>query len=367
MIRTAVRELRRRPGRFVVATFLIAFLTVLALLLGALLDGLFLGSTGAIRTQKADVFVYSADSRDSFLRSRITPDLRAEVEQVSGVSSTGGLGIALVGAQVPGETELADAAVIGYELPTDGVPAPPPPGEAWADRRLEASGVEVGQTLLLGPRQVPVTVSGWVSDTSYLLQGGLWVEPGTWREVQNASRPDAAVADGVFQVLVVTGDGSATALAEAIDAGTNSATSSLTKAEAILSLPGTREQQATFNLIIIFTYLVVLLVVALFFALLVRERTGLIGVFKAMGASTWQVAAGLVMQAVLVSAIAFAVGWGLVQLLALVIPPAVPATFQPSRAVTTLAVIVVVALVGSALSLRRVAKIDPASAIGGGA
>ena len=47
------------------------------------------------------------------------------------------------------------------------------------------------------------------------------------------------------------------------------------------------------------------------------------------------------------------------------IPPEVPASFQPSRAVTTLLVIVAVALVGSALSLRRVAKIDPASAIGG--
>jgi putative ABC transport system permease protein len=112
---------------------------------------------------------------------------------------------------------------------------------------------------------------------------------------------------------------------------------------------------------------VVLLVVALFFALLVRERTGLIGVFKAMGASTWQVALGLILQAVLVSAVAFLVGWGLVSLLALAIPPDVPATFQPSRAVSTLVVVVVVALLGSALSLRRVAKIDPASAIGGAA
>jgi putative ABC transport system permease protein len=367
MIRTAVRELRRKPGRFVVATFLIAFLTVLALLLGALLDGLFLGSTGAIRTQRADVFVYSADSRESFLRSRITPELRAQVEAVEGVTETGGLGFALVGAQVPGETELADVAVVGYELATDGVPSPPPPGEAWADRRLEAFGVDEGDTLLLGPRQVPVSVAGWVEDSNYLLQGGLWVEPGTWRGVQNASRPDAAVADGVFQSLVVTGDLPPSELAQAIDAGTGGATSSLTKDEAVLSLPGTREQQATFNLILAFTYLVVLIVVALFFALLVRERTGLIGVFKAMGASTWQVAAGLVLQAVLVSAIAFAVGWGLVRLLALVIPPGIPAAFESSRAVTTLAVIVLVALVGSALSLRRVAKIDPASAIGGAA
>jgi putative ABC transport system permease protein len=366
VIRTALRELRRRPSRFVVATFLIAFLTVLVLLLGALLDGLFLGSTGAIRTQRADVFVYSADSRESFLRSRITPEMRTDVEAVARVTETGGLGIALVGAAIPGEADLADAAVIGYEKATEGVPEPPAPGQAWADRRLEAFGASEGDTLLLGPRQVPVTIAGWVEDTNYLLQGGLWVEPGTWRAVQNASRPDAAVTEGVFQVLVGTGEGDAASLAATIDEATGT-TSSLTKDDAIFSLPGTREQSSTFNLIIGFTYLVVLLVVALFFALLVRERTGLIGVFKAMGASTWQVALGLVVQAVSVSAVAFLIGWGIASLLRLAIPPGVPASFQPSRAVTTLVIIVVVALVGSALSLRRVAKIDPASAIGGAA
>ena len=48
--------------------------------LGGLLDGLYLGSTGAIRAQKADVIVYSQSARDSFLRSRITdPDF---VEQL---------------------------------------------------------------------------------------------------------------------------------------------------------------------------------------------------------------------------------------------------------------------------------------------
>jgi putative ABC transport system permease protein len=211
-----------------------------------------------------------------------------------------------------------------------------------------------------------VTIVGWVEDTNYLLQGGLWVEPGTWRALQNASRPDAAVSDGVFQALVVTGDGSASDLAGTIDRATGE-TSSLTKEEAVFSLPGTREQNSTFTLIIGFTYAVVLLVVALFFALLVRERSGLIGVFKAMGASTGQVASGLVLQAVSVSAIAFVLGWAVASLLRLAIPSGVPASFQPSRAVTTLLIIVAVALVGSALSLRRVAKIDPASAIGGAA
>lgn len=364
MIRVALTELRRRPSRFVVATLLVAFLTILVLLLGALLDGLFLGSTGAIRSQKAEVFVYSESSRESFLRSRITPELRDQIDATPGVTETGGLGLALVGAEVPGESDLANAAVVGYELPAQGVPSPPPPGQAYADERLKGDGVGEGDVLLLGPQKVPIEVIGFVKDTNYLLQGALWVEGDTWREVQSKSRPDATVGPGVWQVVLANGDGPAGDLADAIDAQTGGATTSLTKAEAEQSLPGTREQNATFTFIIVFAYLVVLLVVALFFALLVRERTGLLGVFKAIGANTWQLAAGLVAQAVLVALIAFALGFGVVSLLRPVIPPEVPISFQPSRAVVTLLVLVVVSVIGSALSLRRVAKVDPASAIG---
>ncbi len=103
-----LRELRRRPSRFVVATVVLSFLATLLLFLGGLLDGLYLGSTGAIRAQRADAIVFSASARDSFLRSRITADVRATVEGVDGVDRVGGLAFALLGAQVPGESTLAD-------------------------------------------------------------------------------------------------------------------------------------------------------------------------------------------------------------------------------------------------------------------
>ena len=156
----ALRELRRNPRRFVTATVVLTLLVVLLLFLGGLLDGLYLGSTGALRAQRADVIVYSADANDSIIRSRIDPELRARVEQVPGVTDVGGLGITLVGTTVPGRATLVDTAVIGYEHAAAGVPAPPPVGEAWADRRLAAFGVRKGQVLGVGPQQVPVKVRG---------------------------------------------------------------------------------------------------------------------------------------------------------------------------------------------------------------
>jgi putative ABC transport system permease protein len=363
-MRLPVIELRRRPSRFTVATVVLTFLSALLLLLGGLLDGLFLGSTGAIRAQDADVIVYSSTSRDSFLRSRIDGDTRAIVESIPGVTDVGGLGFALLGASVPGRDELADVAVAGYELAPTGVPEPPPSGHAWADERLKDSGVEIGDTLLVGPAATPVVIDGWVSDVSYLLQAGLWVDIGTWRTVQNANRPDAFVSDEVVQVLAVRGSGD---LAATIDSATGGATSTLTIDEAVFALPGVSSQNSTFNAIIYSTLVVVLAVVGLFFSLLTLERTALYGVLKAIGASTGRLFRGIVLQAVVVTVIAFVIGSALALLADLGLPAEVPLQLTAGRFVFTFVALVVAAVLGSAISLRRVTRIDPASAIGSAA
>lgn len=362
-IRLPFRELRRTPNRFVVATVVLAFLTTLLLFLGALLDGLYLGSTGAIRAQRSDVIVYSASSRDSFLRSRITPELRAQVESIAGVTEVGGIGFVLLGAQVPGEDELADVAVAGYQTPPAGVPAPPAGGEGIADSRLRDQGVDTGDTILVGPAATPIRIIGFVDDTSYLLQGSVWVDLTTWREVQNANRPDAAVADDVVQALVVSGAGDLPTL---IDEATDGATSTLTIDDAVLALPGVKEQKSVFNQIIYSTFAVVLAVVGLFFSLLTLERIGLYGVLKAVGATTRRLFAGVLLQALAVAVVAFAIGSALVGASLLALPAQVPVQLTAGRFVFTFVGLLVAATLGSAISLRRVTKVDPASAIGTG-
>lgn len=365
-MKLALLELLRRPGRFSVAGGALTLIVVLLLLLGGLLDGLFLGSTGLYRQQESDLTVYSASARNAIVRSRIDADLRATIDEVEGVSESYGLGVALVGARIPDADEIADASVVGYEGAIDGVPEPPEPGQAYVDRRLEAAGVEVGQTLELGPEQIPVEVVDWVEDTSYLLQGGVLVEPGTWREVLGSSRPDATLPDDTFQVLFVeVADGAdGGEVADAIDEATEDATSTLTVDDAISALPGVDAQTTTFNQIIYVTFFVAGLVVALFFALVTLERTAQYGVLKAVGVSSGQIFAGLLVQAVIVTAGAFLLGYVITIGVAQVTPPDIPLRLESSRAVFVAIGMLVTAIVGGSISLRRVIRIDPASAIG---
>lgn len=367
-MRLAVRELIRRPGRFAVVGGALTVLVLLLLFLGALLDGLYLNSTGAVRTLDADGVAFSDDARQAFLRSEISADVRAAIDEVDGVAETGGLGFALLGVSIAGTDDIADGAVIGYELASAELPEPPAPGEAWADRQLADEGAEAGDEVLVGPAEVPLTIAGFVDDTNYLQQGALWVEPGTWRQVLAENRPDAVLADGSFQAVVVrVADGAdASAVRAGIDAVTGS-TETLSQTGAIEAIPGIVEQNATFTAVIGVTVFIAGLVIALFFALLTLERLGLYAVLKAVGGSSRTLLAGVVVQAVVVAAGAFVLGGLLTLGLLQAVPDGIPLQLEPSRAFSTLALITVAAVAGALVSLRRIVRIDPAAAIGAGA
>jgi putative ABC transport system permease protein len=106
------------------------------------------------------------------------------------------------------------------------------------------------------------------------------------------------------------------------------------------------------------------LVVALFFILITLERARMYAVFKAIGASSGQVFSQVALQAVAITALSFSLGLLLALAAARVIPPQVPLDLTVRRAVEVLLGLIVMSTLGSALSLRRVVRIDPATAIG---
>jgi putative ABC transport system permease protein len=370
-MRLALKELRRRPGRFGVATVILTLIAILLMFLGGLLDGLTAGNTGAIRVQQADLIVYSATSQDSLVRSRIDQQQERQVKAVEGVGQVGELGSVQLGARIEGKgpRELVPVVLFGYEAASRGLPGPPTkPGEAWADRTLEGEGVKQGDVIRLGPSRSPVKVVGFVEDTRYAGQSSLWASLATWRKVQNENRPDARVAPGISQALVIqASDGSAGDLAARIDEATGGTTSSLTETEAINALPGVASQESVFNQIIGLTVLIAIIVVALFFALITVERIGLYGVLKALGAGSASLFAGVVVQAVIVTLIASAIGALAALGLAAIIPSgSIPFIATGARLGGSAVYLLFAAIVGCAFSLRRVLKVDPAQAIGGG-
>ena len=236
--------------------------------------------------------VFSSTAEKSFLRSRITPEVRAQAAKVPGVTSVGGIGVTQAGCAVPGNgpRDLTDIALFGYQKAPDGVPAPPKPGEAYADSILRDDGVARGDTLRLGPERSPVKVIGFVEDVSYSGAGTLWAAPVTWRAVQNVETdPDHQWGQESSRRSVRT-DRVPSSRSPPRSTGRRVRPPPPSR-EASDAIGGVKQQRSVFNQIIGVTLVIAVVVVALFFALITVERAGLYGMLKAIGARgrSWEV------------------------------------------------------------------------------
>ena len=233
--------------------------------------------------QQADAIVYDSTAQASFVRSRIDPELRATVEAVPGVTAVGGSGScsSAPGCPATGARSRQRRAVrLRTRARRRARHAARRPGVRR--RRAEGRRHRGRHDDRTRPGRTPVEIIGFVTDTSYSGQGSLWASPTTWRDTLAANRPDAQVADGVFQALVVQGDGGRICRRRSTPRPTARPNRSRSQG-AVDAIPGVEQQRSTFAQIIGVTVAIALVVIALFFALLTVERTALYGVLKALG------------------------------------------------------------------------------------
>ena len=351
----ALNEIRRGLGRFVSIIGALSLITFLVLTLSALADGLFFGATGAVRSTNASAYAFSSDAKGSLIRSTMTPEQVREVEDAPGVTKASGVGVLLTAGRGP--SEEYDLAIFGVDPAGAGVPTnlsegrlPADDSEAAVDESL---GVGIGDTLTVGKESVEVV--GITRDSSYQLQPTVWTTLQTWRSMRNDVRPEfTGVEDDVNAVAI-----------EGSPQGEIPGVTVLSAQDTGLAIPGVEQQASTLNSIIYTTLAVAALVVALFFALIVLEKRELFAALKALGTPTRKLGAGVVLQAVIASAIGVVVGAIASRALGAVVPDTVPTLFRTETLISIAIFVLVAGVVGAAFSLRRIARIDPATAIGG--
>lgn len=350
----ALRELRRRSGQFLPVLVAMTLLVVLLVVLGAFLDGLSRNQTGVLRAQGDRLLVLADDADLAPTRSRLPDGTVDALAAVDGVDDVGRLSTVATTAARDGD--ITDVVVVGHDLATDEVPPPQDGSEAVVDTALaELVDVEVGDTVVVGPDDRELVVAGFADDVS---QGSptIWVGADAWREVAASVDPTQPPAT---QAAVVAGDVVPDDVAAAVDGVDVAGVDEVIAADDVVT-----QQSSTFQGIIAVTFVVTLLVVALFFVLLTIERVRLYAVLKAVGARTRDLVAGLAVQALVIAVLAVVAGIALGIGLTLLVPPDLPLVIVPARLAVLAGATVVVAVVGALGTLRRILRIDPADAIG---
>jgi putative ABC transport system permease protein len=142
-------------------------------------------------------------------------------------------------------------------------------------------------------------------------------------------------------------------------------TTSMTTAESFGASPGYTAETSTLTLIQVFLYAISALVVGAFFTVLTIQRKQEIAVMRAMGAGTRYLIRDNLVQSVILLAVSAAVGVGL----GLAMGAAIASTYMPFAleagpiAVAT-GSLLVLGLIGAAVAVVRIIRVDPLTALG---
>jgi putative ABC transport system permease protein len=133
----------------------------------------------------------------------------------------------------------------------------------------------------------------------------------------------------------------------------------------INKLPGYSAQQLTFNFMISFLYIIILIVISIFLYILTVQKLPNLGVLKAQGVSTQYLILSTLFQSLVMSVVGVIIAITLGEITAMSLPSEVPIVIDTNNVVVTGLGIVFMSLLGALIPIRQIAKIDPYKIIGG--
>jgi putative ABC transport system permease protein len=359
-------EIRRAKLRFGLLTGAVALLVFLILFLQTLSGQLLKEFIGGIENQSAEVLVYGAEARRNIEGSIVTPDEVAAVAAVEGVGQSAAFGENTFTVTVNGG-ETKDATIFGYELGGPGAPStltdgrlPTGDGEA-----VGASGAGVtfaiGDTVRVLPGGSEIRIVGLARDASFNVQPTLFSSYATYEEAVRAQNPQAKDILPTLVAVEPAAGVSPTELAQRINDQVDGV-EALDKDTAVASLPGVSSIQQSFGLILLLAFIVVVLVTGFFFLILTVQKIQSLTLLRAIGASTGYLLRSLILQVVFVTVGATAIAAGLLVLAAANSSADFQVSADPVLILGTGAAVLVLAIIASIGSIRRVARLDPAAA-----
>ena len=367
----ALHEIRRGPVRFSLLALAIGLLLFLVLFQQAIQNGLITSFVGALRNQSAPVIVYSLDGQRTLQGSTISSDVEASVREVQGIGTAARVGQGTFTVTV-GDGEPVDASIIGSEDPGLGHPS-----ELSGGRAVEAGGeaigsdadFEVGEEVAVlaagGAEPVTIEVVGVARDVQLSVEPTLFTDLSTYEDAVKAVNPRApsVPVNGLF---VRPADGvDPGELSERINEATPDA-DAVTREVAADTAPGVAQVRQSFQIIFALYGLVVPLVTGLFFLIVTLQKARSLTLLRAVGARTGVLASALVIQVVAVTAVGIVVGPGLYRLVTgMGAVGGLTLRFDAVLVASWAAGFLVLAVVGSLASLRRVLQIDPIDATTG--
>lgn len=350
----ALRELKQSKLRYGLVGLIMMLLSFLVLVISGLANGLSYDNASSIQNMDANQFVLDKDSEDQLLRSQLTKEEADNVVKQVDKGEAVPFYVKLSTYEKKDSDKKVDIAIFAGEEDTflqpkitKGRAIENAENEMVIDESIQEKGVKIGDVIIDPVSKKEFTVVGFTEGQMFSHTPVAYVNEAVWSEIAQPNQKD-------YSAIAIQSD------KDIQDAHV------VTKDKVLQSIPGYKEEQGTLTMIIVFLLVIAALLIGVFFYVITLQKTGQIGVLKAIGTTNSYLVYSLVVQALCLSVVSIAISIGLVQLLQQVLPSSMPFLLTPAMIGQYSIIFVVISAVGTVISLYQVLKVDALEAIGGG-
>ncbi|MFE0243824.1 ABC transporter permease [[Kitasatospora] papulosa] len=364
----AWRDLRFAKGRFALMGTVVVLITLLVGLLSGLTAGLARENTSAVTGLEADRLAFAAppDGRPvSFTDSAVGERAWRTWAGRPGVTAAEPVGIRTLDAATGDGRRTAAVSAFGVRPDGGLAPGAVATGRVVLSRAAaDGLGAAPGDTVRLGGSEM--TVGAVAGDASYSHTPVVWTSLDDWQHLGGSGGSGGSERDrpdgGRATVIALSTHGADLAAGDEA-AGTRT----LTLDESLTAIGSYQAENGSLQLMRGFLFAISALVVGAFFTVWTIQRGADVAVLKALGASTPYLLRDALGQAVVMLAAGTGVGTALAAGIGALVgggEGAVPFVLDPSTVLVPAAVMIVLGVLGAALSIRRITAVDPLVALG---
>ncbi|MBC1522218.1 FtsX-like permease family protein [Listeria aquatica] len=352
----ALKELKHAKLKFSLVVLIMVLIAWLVLFVTGLANGLASDNGSAIESSKATGFLVEKDSDNRLTRSSLSEEKVQRAEEKFGKNATA-LGVQMTTVTKPSAAKKTDVTFFGIDPSRFLVPekvsgsslAENQGNVVIADEKLKESGYKLGDKVKDQMSGAVFEITGFAKNATYSHTPVLYTNFDSFKKLQQSG------ANSYNAVALQGGSG---------EGFTQNGLVYASEKEVLENIPGYSEEQGSLLMMIVFLFVIAAFVLAAFFYVITIQKMNQLGVLKAVGAKTSYLARSIVFQVVFLAFVSLVISNALTFLMALALPDSMPFNLSPLTALFCSGLFILMAVLGSILSLSRVVRVDALEAIG---
>lgn len=348
-MKLAWQEIKFYKFRFILIMLIILLLGIMVLFISGLAQGLARENVSMLDNMKTEKYILQDNKKPQIEKSLIKPGQQKKIEDITDQKP---LKLASQTLNIDkSEEDLIMTNTVNNEKPKlkEGS-YPTDNNEVALNNKLTAGGITIGDTVKVkGGKKLKV--SGILDDTMYSHSSVVMMnnagfdklneQVSTVYPVKDLSEKQQKEIDQMAGVKTFSED------------------------EITSEIASYQAEQSPLNMMIVSLFVISAIVLSAFFYVMTIQKISEIGILKAIGIKTKHLLSALVIQILITTMIGVLISVGIVSSLSLVMPVTMPFHITLSNLLLVVAVFIIVAIIGAALSFIKLFKVDPIEAIGG--